>query len=98
MKKPGNILATLIIIAAFALPMHANAQNLQNFSFDSFDGSYYLDRNGENDSTLQVKESLVAEFPNYDQNHGILRAIPQRYKNHTLSLKNISVVGDGSLA
>jgi hypothetical protein len=85
------LLFLLVVLFAGIGSKSAFAQNTQDFSFESFNAEYYLDRNYENDSTLHVQETLVATFPNYNQNHGILRAIPESYKNHTLSLKNIYV-------
>ncbi len=72
----------------------SQAQGTQNFRFSSFSADYYLNRDTNKTSTLKVVETLVAEFPNYDQNHGILRALPQTYQNHTLSLEVISVTND----
>ncbi|MEO8095588.1 MAG: DUF2207 domain-containing protein, partial [Pseudolysinimonas sp.] len=54
----------------------------QDFTFDSFDGVYELSRDGSNRSLLRVTETLVAVFPDFDQNHGILRAIPTTYDGH----------------
>jgi uncharacterized membrane protein YgcG len=94
MKKTRLFSIVAIALVLFVLPLHVAAQNPQDFEFESFSGDYYLDRNLENASTLNVEETLVAVFPNYDQNHGILRAIPESYKSHTLSLTNISVTDE----
>jgi uncharacterized membrane protein len=93
MKLMKRIVGLLVlgIVLLLCFPARTSAQNPQNFKFESFSADYFLDRNSENASTLKVQETLVAVFPNFDQNHGILRAIPKSYKNHTLSLKNISV-------
>jgi uncharacterized membrane protein YgcG len=87
------IIVSIILISG-GLNERASAQPLQDFSFESFNADYYLDRNYEKASTMRVQETLVALFPDYDQNHGILRAIPESYKGHTLSLKNISVTNE----
>jgi uncharacterized membrane protein YgcG len=87
LKFFSAIAATCFLLLA----PQAFAQNVQDFSFESFDADYYLDKNGENDSIMRIDETLIANFPNIDQNHGILRAIPESYKNHTLSLSGISV-------
>lgn len=54
----------------------------QDFVFDSFDGVYELSRDDSLRSNLRVTETLVAVFPDFDQNHGILRAIPTSYDGH----------------
>jgi uncharacterized membrane protein YgcG len=85
----GIFVLSIFIFLGF--PARTSAQNPQNFRFESFNADYSLERSPENASALKVQEALVAVFPEYDQNHGILRAIPRTYKNHTLSLSNISV-------
>jgi uncharacterized membrane protein len=90
MKRIVGIIA-LASLLLLSFPAHTSAQNTQDFKFESFSSDYSLDRTSENASSLKVQEVLVAVFPEYDQNHGILRAIPSTYKNHTLSLSNISV-------
>ncbi|MBX4201827.1 DUF2207 domain-containing protein [Candidatus Saccharibacteria bacterium] len=65
----------------------SRAQSPQNFIIHSFSADYYLDRNAAKTSTLHAVESIQAEFPSYNQNHGILRAIPQTYQDHTVSLQ-----------
>ena len=58
--------------------MSASADT-RNFTFDSFAGDYTLSRLGDGTSHLDVVETLVARFPDFDQNHGIIRAIPNDY-------------------
>jgi uncharacterized membrane protein YgcG len=86
-------LAVSLLFVAF-VPAMASAQNTQDFTFDSFSADYYLSRNEQNANELRVRETLVAEFPNVDQNHGILRAIPQTYKDHSLQLHDIQVTDE----
>src|SRR5581483_9368315 len=70
--------------------------NLQNFTVSSFTADYYIDRNGAKTSTLHTTEVITAQFPDYDQNHGILRAIPETYLGHTTSLTVDSVTDENS--
>lgn len=86
----------LWILAALILPIFGGsalvaAQNTQDFDIVSFEADYYLGRDANKASTLKVVETIVAEFPAYDQNKGILRAIPQSYQDHKLSLNVESV-------
>jgi uncharacterized membrane protein YgcG len=97
-KRLGK-LGVLLFILAFAvlLLIHGRdvqAQSTQNFSIASFTADYYLDRTDQNVSTMKVVEHIEALFPNYDQNHGILRAIPETYQDHTISL-DVESVTDG---
>jgi hypothetical protein len=59
----------------------------QDFTIDSFSGDYYISRDASNVAELRVTEKIVALFPQSNQNHGILRAIPEDYQNHPLELK-----------
>jgi hypothetical protein len=88
--------AVLGIVVAVIVPHTANA-TVNDFVFTSFTADYTLGKDANNRSSLQVKETLVAQFPNYNQNHGIERAIPNVYDNHPVNLGNITVTKqDGS--
>ena len=63
-------LATLFATAGPA------AADTSDFTFDSFDADYTLSRAGDGTSHLEVVETIVARFPDFDQNRGLLRAIP----------------------
>lgn len=89
-----RILPALILFACVAIPAHTGAQNPQNFSFESFNADYSLDRTPDGAAYMWVMETLVADFPDSNQNHGILRAIPERYQNHSLRLDYISVTDE----
>ena len=86
------MLSGLLVLAVFLFfPVKLFALDTQDFSFDSFSADYYLSRDDKKTPILKVDEVLVARFPDFDQNHGILRAIPETYQGHTLSLKINSV-------
>jgi uncharacterized membrane protein YgcG len=87
----GGILIGLV--AVFCLAPHA-AATANDFKFSSFDADYYLGSDSEGRATLRTVERLVALFPDYDQNHGIERAIPLNYDGHGTGL-NITSVTDG---
>ena len=57
----------------------AVATDTSNFSFALYAGEYYLGRDDAGHSTLRTVETFVAEFPDFDQNRGIIRAIPNDY-------------------
>lgn len=64
------------------------------FTFDSFDAVYTLGRDASGASTLTTVETLVAEFPQTDQNRGIRRGIPVDYDGHPTDLDIVSVTDD----
>jgi uncharacterized membrane protein YgcG len=87
----------LVGVLAFAVLITGNvfAQDTQNFSFQSFGADYYLQKESDGSATMSVNETLAANFPVTDQNHGILRAIPKVYDGHSVNLSGLSVTQDG---
>lgn len=77
--------AAMVLCAAWAVAGPASA-GVEDFAIPLFETSYTLGRDTQNIAQLHVREKIVAEFPNHDQNHGILRAIPQTYQGHSLEL------------
>lgn len=69
----------------------AQAVDVDNFVIDTYDVQLYLDRDGENRSTLKTVESITATFPAIDQNHGLERILVGDYDGHTTNLKVESV-------
>lgn len=86
MKRLGLLIAVLAITISLIIAPPAKA-DVQDFLIKSFEADYFLSRDEQKNSQLRVEEKIVAEFPNFDQNHGILRAIPKTYKDHPLSLR-----------
>ncbi|RZS59117.1 putative membrane protein DUF2207 [Microcella putealis] len=90
--------AVLIGVAAplGAAPGSAPAAhaNVDNFTFDSFDVEYTLDRDAEGRATLTTVETLVARFPEFDQNRGIRRTLPASYQGRPTGLEVISVTDE----
>lgn len=83
-------LALLILLA----PAKGVQADTQDFIIRSFSGDYYLSRGEGTVAELRVVEKIIAEFPQFDQNHGILRAIPQNYQGHPLELRITRVAND----
>ena len=69
--------------------------NLQDFTFAQLDVHYLLGRTDEGVSTLEVVERFVAEFPEYDQNRGMRRSIPDHYLGVPLNPRFVSIT-DGA--
>jgi hypothetical protein len=88
-----KILGLLALLFAFWLPTSASA-SVDDFTFDSFDGVYELSRDDRGHSVLTVHEVLVARFPDFDQNRGIKRAIPERYLDSPLEIEIVSVTDE----
>jgi uncharacterized membrane protein YgcG len=62
-----------------------------DFSFDSFDGQYHLGLDAGGHATTRIVETLVARFPDIDQNRGIIRYLPLNYGEAPLEVSVLSV-------
>lgn len=91
----GAILVATLFAAplALGLPQAAHA-SVDDFEFESFHASYQLDTDDAGHSTLHTTETLVAIFPEHDQNRGIKRAIPNRYRDFPTHLEVLSVTDE----
>lgn len=89
MKKIALVLLAGLVTLFGQVPVaHAS---VNDFSFSSFEADYYLSADSEGRSTLKTVEKLTAEFPHFNQNHGIERAIPTKYDGHSTSLSMVSI-------
>ena len=78
--------------AAPAVPAApASATDVNDFSFESFSAVYTLSRDDAGRSLLQVEETLVAQFPDFDQNRGIRRELVERFDGRPTDIELISV-------
>ena len=101
-KLSRFLVATALIFTniIFFIPENVHA-GANDFYFKKFDVNYHLTKKDDNTSKMSVEETLVAEFPNYNQNHGIERKIPflnQADTNLTMddiSKLNITVTRNG---
>ncbi|HOT33070.1 MAG TPA: DUF2207 domain-containing protein, partial [Rhodoglobus sp.] len=65
--------------------------DVSDFDFESFSAEYHLDTDGSGRATMRVVETLVARFPDFDQNRGIIRAIPLKDGEYPLDVTMMSV-------
>lgn len=82
MKRFRLALASLMLIV-LAVPGLASA-DVNDFTITSFDSDQTLTRS-DKQGELRIIEKIDVTFT--DNNHGILRALPDRYKGHSLQLK-----------
>lgn len=92
--KSRNISAS-ILAAGLLIFLGPTAQaSVDDFVFERFDGVYELNISAEGKSLLQTTETLVALFPDYDQNRGIARYLPAQYLGQPLPTEVISVTDE----
>lgn len=89
----GMLLAAVLALGATA-SAHAATADLDDFEIDSFDADYTLSRADDRTARLEVVETIVAVFPEFDQNRGFFRDIPEYYGNVRLHTELLSVVDE----
>lgn len=83
--------------APAVVALDAAGSGVDDFEFDSFDAVYELSRGDDGRSLLRTTETLVAVFPEYDQNRGIRRALVTDYKGHSTGIDVVSVTDENGV-
>ncbi|HTL41266.1 MAG TPA: DUF2207 domain-containing protein [Pseudolysinimonas sp.] len=95
-------LPALPAIASEAQPQRAGwaalPGDVSDFEFRSFDAAYALSRTADRRAALDVVETAVAVFPSSDQNHGLLRSIPDYYGDVNLGTQVLAVTDENGTA
>lgn len=82
-------LVTFSLIGLWGRPVQALDTN--NFRITSYVVDLQLGRTTEGRSILKAKETITAQFPDYDQNHGLERVFVTDYNSHPTKLAIQSV-------
>lgn len=77
-------------VASVAVPT-----DVDDFSYASWEAEYEVGLDEDGRSEMHVTETLVARFPDADQNRGIVRGLPTSYEGAGLDTRVLSVT-DGS--
>ena len=103
MKRPliaisSYIITFLMICQVVFLPTSVSAYDFSatdtdDFYFSDASFDYYLTKT-EDGNKLHVKETLTAEFPDFDRNHGITHSIPYTNQNG----ENTTVLSESALS
>ncbi|HSP74916.1 MAG TPA: DUF2207 domain-containing protein [Cryobacterium sp.] len=80
--------------AAPAARPYGVAAGVEDFTFDSWHSDFELALTSDGHSRLTTTETIVARFPDSDQNRGIRRAIPTHYDGHPTDLELVSVTDE----
>jgi uncharacterized membrane protein YgcG len=95
MRARSRVLLTLIGVAALVAGVTIPAAaDTSDFEFSLFDADYALSQAADGSSFVEVTETIVAEFPDFDQNRGIVRALPRWYQRAALSPTVTSVTDE----
>lgn len=92
MKRFGLLCS--VIVGMLFVSSAPVAANVNNFTISDYKVDMVLGIDSEGRSTLKTTEIITAEFPDYDQNRGIERAIPKTYKRHKTNIGDIAVTDE----
>ena len=96
MKKLRSLIILLSGVSILLLAPFSNVSaDVNDFSFTRFEGEYHLSKDSDGRSQLKVTETFTADFPNFDQNKGVERLIPNSYDGHTTSFEFVSLKRNG---
>ncbi len=88
-------LSALLGLLFLALAPAASASaNVDDFSYASWTSEYEITIDEDGRSHAHVTETLVARFPDHDQNRGIVRGLLQRYEGASLDTRILAVTDE----
>lgn len=87
-----------VIFSVVGMVMPTSAADVNNFRISDYLIEMKLNRDSENRSTLTTTETITAQFPEFDQNHGLERAIPRSYDGHPTNVEVVSVTDAAGVA
>lgn len=65
--------------------------DVENFHYSRWELTYDISRDAQGRAKAEVTEQLHAQFPEFDQNRGIIRSLPTRYQSAPAAPEDISV-------
>ncbi len=91
-----RVAAASLIVVGLLYGQVVMSLDADNYRVINYDVDMILDRDSENRSTLRTVETINAEFPSYDQNHGVERVFVKQYDGHSTSFKLESVTDENN--
>ena len=85
------IVATSALLTASAAAASAAETDVDDFDFSSWESTVEVGMDADGRATLHATETRVAEFPEFDQNRGIVAGYPERYQGASLDTRILSV-------
>ncbi|KJQ53404.1 DUF2207 domain-containing protein [Microbacterium sp. SA39] len=86
-----------VALSADAAGSAAAQTDVDDFSYASWDALYEVGVDDEGRARMNVTETLVARFPEYDQNRGIVRGLPTSYQNAGIDTRVLSVTDEAGV-
>ena len=95
----ASALLALVALPLVALPLgaaaHAAEADVDAFRYSSWHVAVALDTRDDGRAVARIEERITAEFPETDQNRGIVRGIPDVYQGARTDPREVAVT-DGS--
>ncbi|MGM7698105.1 DUF2207 domain-containing protein [Microbacterium sp. A84] len=83
--------ATLLAGTASAASAAEPRADVDDFDFSTWNATYEIGIDDDGRATMHVEETRVAEFPDFDQNRGIVAGYPETYEGAGIDTRIISV-------
>ncbi|WP_334148431.1 DUF2207 domain-containing protein [Microbacterium sp.] len=90
----GLVMPTAATAASAPVVESSVSADVNDFSYASWDAQYELSLDDDGRSRLHVTETLVARFPDLDQNRGIVRGLPTGYEGARIDTTVLSVTDE----
>lgn len=90
----GALLPASAGVASDTANASVDEGDVNDFDYSSWDARYEIGLDEDGRAIAHVTETLVAKFPETDQNRGIVRGYPERYEGAGLSLDIRSVTDE----
>lgn len=84
----------MALFALSILPTSAANANVNAFSYAYWGSDYTISLDANGRSHAHVVETLVARFPDYDQNRGIVRGLDTSYLGASLNVRVLSITDE----
>ena len=91
MKWKSISVAILVLIGVLSGGHVAQATSTDEFTITNYNVEMTLGRDSENRSTLKTTETITADFPESDANHGLEQDFVKEYDGHSTSFQLIAV-------
>lgn len=91
----AGVAAPAVAVAAPGASVRpAASEDVDDFSYASWDAVYEVGVDDDGRARMHVTETLVARFPEYDQNRGIVRGLPTTYEGAGIDTRVLSVTDE----
>lgn len=94
MRRKCSALLLTGLLLTLGLAGSAHADGTDNFVITNYDVKLDLGRDADGRSTLRAVETITADFPMADENHGLERIVVKSYDSHSTSFKLESVTDE----